>query len=872
MIIDGNSIINRAFYGITALTNKKGEYTNAIYGFLNIFFKLYDEEKPEYIAVAFDLKAKTFRHEKFGDYKAHRKGMPVELAVQMPVLKELLAKMNINLYEKEGFEADDILGTLAKKCEEQGKEVVLISGDRDLLQLATDKIKVRIPRTKAGKTEIETYYAKDVIEQMGVTPTEYIDVKALMGDASDNIPGVPGIGEKTAFKIISEYKNIETAIENYAEITPKTASNNLNEHRELAVLSKELATIILDVPVDVPSVPTTNIFNEEVAQMFRELEFKSLLTRFKESFVGEVEAPQKPISHNFEIITTDIKNFIGDLKDKVAFSIVYFLGDPVGFSFATSSRKIFVPYTESLLSDCKSFFESDIEKILLDSKTDMVFLRKRGIYLNNVVFDCVLSAYILGYSKTTYADIAIDFLNQHGYLKDAELSGKGKNKKSFDKLSLSEQVSYGAGHGAVAFDAFSVMEEKLSNNGQENLYYNIELPLASVLADMETIGIKIDRQALINFDAKLTTDIEELTSSIYDLAGEEFNINSPSQLGVILFEKIGLRGGKKTKTGYSTAADILEKLRDKHDIIPKILQYRTLAKLKSTYCEGLLSVTDVATDKIYSTFNQAVTATGRLSSTEPNLQNIPIRTELGRQLRKVFIPTDDTFVFLDADYSQIELRILAHLSADPILINAYKNNDDIHKITASQVLGIPIDELTTDQRNSAKAVNFGIIYGMGSFSLSEDLKITKKEADNYIEGYFRQYPSVKAYMDNCISSAKELGYARTIFGRRRDIPELKASNFIQRSFGERVAMNMPIQGAAADIIKIAMNKVSARLKNENLQSRLILQVHDELLLEVKKAEIDIVKKLLQEEMESAADLAVPLVAEVHQGDTWFDTK
>lgn len=883
MIIDGNSIINRAFYAIPALQNKNGVYTNGIYGFLNIFLKLYEEEKPNYIAVAFDLKGPTFRHEDYAEYKGTRKKMPDELRPQIPMLKDLLRNMNISVYEKEGYEADDIIGTLGKKCEKENLDVVLISGDRDLLQLATETIKVRIPKTKAGKTEIEDYYINDVIEKLGVTPKEYIDVKALMGDASDNIPGVPGIGEKTATKIIQEYKNIETAIENSEKIKPKKASENLQEYKEQAILSKQLATIFLDVEVDIPNnkLKLEDIFNDNSIKDLKEYEFKTIISRYS-SFNVNSEAVKAELNSTFKLINSkeELQRLIDKLvkEELVSISTVSFAEKIVGISFGTKEDSSFVEFSqdlseESVLSISKVFFESKTKKILLDSKKDTVYLIKNNIYINNIIFDCLLAAYIINSSKSTYAynDLAEDFLDIT-YSSEVELSGKGRNKLTFENLTLEEKLNYGASHGHVVFNVYNIMLNELEKNNQKELYFDIELPLAYVLATMEVYGIKIDRMSLVNFENKLTQDINKLTEEIYVLAEEEFNINSPAQMGVILFEKLGLKGSKKTTKGYSTAADVLEKLKNKHPIIPKILEYRTLSKLKSTYCEGLLNVTDPITDKIYSTFNQAVTTTGRISSTEPNLQNIPIRMELGRQLRKVFIPSDDSFIFLDADYSQIELRILAHISQDPTMIQAYINGDDIHKITASQVLKIPLEEVTPEQRSDAKAVNFGIVYGIGGFSLSQDLGITKKEADNYIASYFEKYPKVKEYLDNTIEEAKQNGYATTLFGRRRSIPELNSSNFMKRAFGERVAMNMPIQGSAADIIKIAMIKVFNRLKRENLESRLILQVHDELLLEVKKNEIYKVKIILREEMENATSLLVPLDVDIHEGETWFDAK
>ncbi|MCL1924165.1 MAG: DNA polymerase I, partial [Defluviitaleaceae bacterium] len=769
-------------------------------------------EKPEYVGVCFDVKGGSFRDELFEQYKGHRKSMPDEMREQMPVLKELLTKMNINVFGIEGFEADDVLGTLAKKSEAKGLAVTLVSGDRDLLQIASENIKIRIPKTKSGQTLVEDYLAKDILEQFGVTPNEFIDVKALMGDSSDNIPGVPGIGEKTALKIIKEFKNIENAIENYEKIKPERIGRLLYENRELAFLSKKLSIIVLDAPAEIPSKKSENIFNELAFEEFKRLELNTLVSKY-------FDFPAEPVAGKI-----DYNNL--DENGKV-------------FNFAAIISEDEYILNGKLVSESKL---KELESIIaLDSKKFF----KKGF--TNVSFDLSLAYYVLN----------IPF----------EMPAL-KGKKRFDTLSEDEKIEFINSH-MQPFEKYEELKEALSEN---RLYYNIEFPLAKVLADMEQFGIKIDIHTLNDFDAEIGHKIDVLGIEIRTLAGEEFNINSPSQLGVILFEKLGLKGAKKTKTGYSTAADVLEKLKDKHEIIPKILEYRMLAKLKSTYCEGLAKAMNPFTNKIHGNFNQTGAATGRLSMTEPNLQNIPIRTELGRNLRKIFIPSDDSYIFLDADYSQIELRILAHFAKDPIMIEAYKNEEDIHKITAATVLGKNVSDITEKERSSAKAINFGIIYGMGGFSLSEDLKITKKEADVLIEAYFLKYPSIKAYLDSSIEFATENGYAETLFGRKRLIPELKSKSFFQRGFGERMAMNTPLQGTAADIIKIAMLNVHNRLKKENLKSRLILTVHDELIVEAKKTEKEQAKQILKEEMERAAELLVPLVAEVNEGETWYDSK
>ena len=882
LIIDGNSIINRAFYGIPLLTNKNGEFTNAVYGFLNIFFKLFEEENPNYVAVAFDLKAPTFRHLKYSDYKGTRKGMPNELALQMPILKEVLTKMNIKIYEKEGFEADDILGTIAKTTEKMGISPVVVSGDRDLLQIATDKIKIRIPKTKAGKTEVEDYFEKDVFEKYGVSPAEFIEVKALMGDTSDNVPGVPSIGEKTALKIITQFKTVENAIAHYEEVKPKKASSNLFEFKEQAILSKELVTILTnaDIGFNLEETKVNDIFNSEAYSVIHRLEFKSMYSKFNQA--TEVLNNTKEI--NYTLITTkaEANKFFVNLNPwaECAYNLVTEDNenkDFLGISFSSEDIPgTFISVSDDLSENeifdyAKEFFVGDTPKIAHNAKKDIHILKKHNLTLENLIFDTMLAGYILDSTKDTYNynDIADEFLDE-SYLSEEEILGKGKSKRLISSLSQNEFLDFVCKVSDISFRVKNVMEEKLKQNNQEKLYFDIELPLVFVLADMELSGIKVDREKLSIYRDELSDKIDSLTEEIYAFAGEEFNINSPKQLGVILFEKLGYKGGKKTKTGWSTSADVLEKL--KHEpLVSKILEYRTYTKLKSTYADGLLNVIDDETSRIYSTFNQAITATGRISSTEPNLQNIPIKIEEGKKLRKVFIPEKD-FVFIDADYSQIELRILAHIANDETLINAFKEGQDIHRLTASQVFGVPFDEVSSFQRSSAKAVNFGIIYGISSFSLSQDLKITKKEADSYIDGYFKKYPNIKIYMNETIENAKKTGFTKTLFNRMRNIPELHSSNFIQRSFGERVAMNMPIQGTAADIIKIAMVKVYYKLKEMNLKSKLILQVHDELLIEAHKDEKDLVKKLLQEEMENTVSLSLPLDVDVHEGNDWYDAK
>lgn len=880
MLIDGNSIVNRAFYGVPLLTNGEGRYTNGVYGFLNILFKLLDEEQPDYLAVAFDLHAPTFRHRTFDGYKGTRKGMPEELREQMPLLKEVLQAMHIPIFEQEGFEADDILGTLSALAEKNGIVPVVVSGDRDLLQLAGETLKVRIPKTKGGRTETEDYYAADVQAKYGVTPAEFIDMKALMGDASDNIPGVPGIGEKTAAKIITQYHDIETAIAHAAEIKPKKASENLAAYQEQARLSKFLATIVRDMPLewDKEILKIGDMFNQTAYELVKRLEFKSMFSRFEGSASTPKQAEQ---TYRFVADREGAKEVLAALKKgEVGYAFVY--ENEEGQGLALYQEQLGGVWMEAsmaflmqeLLEIFQPFFaDSAYRKIGHDVKKDIRFLRSYGYDGFAAEFDTAIGAYILNATGSSYEydDIAAAFLNET-YPSQEEVFGKGRTKKAFAALPEAERTAYGARQAEIFFRARKVMEERLAENEQKSLFYDMEMPLIYVLADMEKYGIKVDKAALLAYQKRLGESLDGMEEEIYALAGEKFNINSPKQLGVILFEKLGLKGGKKTKTGYSTAADVLEKLRTAHPIVERILHYRQLAKLKSTYADGLLAVMDAETEKIYSTFNQTITATGRISSTEPNLQNIPVRLELGRELRKIFIPESAEFCFLDADYSQIELRVLAHISGDESLIAAFKSNQDIHRMTASQVFHVPFDEVTPLQRSNAKAVNFGIIYGKGAFSLGQDLGISRKEAEEYINAYFARYPKIKTFMEDTIKNGTKNGYVSTLWNRRRNMPELQSSNFMQRAAGERAAMNMPIQGTAADIIKLAMIKVHRALQEGGYRSRLILQVHDELLIEAYKEEKDAVAKILKENMEHAADLLVPLDVDVHEGASWFEAK
>ena len=866
VLIDGHSILNRAFYGVPDLTNSEGLHTNAIYGFLNILFKILEEEKPEYLTVAFDVHAPTFRHEMFAEYKGTRKPMMEELRQQVPVMKEVLKAMGVKIIEQAGLEADDLLGTLSKRCEAQGMDVSIISGDRDLLQLATEKVKIRIPKTKGGKTEVEDYYAADVKARYEVTPKEFIDLKALMGDSSDNIPGVPSVGEKTATKIIVEYGSIENAFAHVEEIKPPRASKALMEHYDLAQLSKVLATINVDADFvyELEEARLGDLYTEEAYVFFQKLQFKNLLSRF------EVSAPANKLEDSFLTISNLAEadrifakamtqkqvgvSFYKDTKNVLPLFVNEAGLTGVGVAFGTND--IYLITTEAGISI--DYLLDKIEELSKKVEVLSMFHVKEALrYIPNVeqkaCFDAIVAAYLLNPLKNDY-----DFMDVLREQLDILIDAKADE---------SQKAFYEA---YAAYASYEKLVVKLEEAGMKKLFNEIEMPLVFTLYDMESNGVKIEAEALKIYGEQLGNRIVEIEKQIYEQTGESFNINSPKQLGVILFEKLGLPHGKKTKTGYSTSADILEKLAPEYPVVSDILEYRQLTKLKSTYADGLANYI-IEDGRIHGKFNQTVTATGRISSTEPNLQNIPVRMELGRLIRKVFIPEKD-YVFVDADYSQIELRILAHCSGDEQLINAYKEARDIHRMTASQVFHIPFEEVTDLQRRNAKAVNFGIVYGISSFGLSEDLSITKKEAAQYIENYFKTYPGIKAFLDNTVEQAKEIGYVTTLFGRRRPVPELASSNFMQRAFGERVAMNSPIQGTAADIMKIAMIGVNRRLKEANMKSRLVLQVHDELLIEAHQAEVEQVKEILAYEMEHAAPLLVPLDVDMHVGESWYEAK
>lgn len=872
VLIDGNSILNRAFYGIPDLTNSEGMHTNAVYGFLNILLKILDEEKPEYAAVAFDVKHPTFRHEMYKEYKGTRKPMPEELRQQLPLIKEVLSAMNFKIIEKAGYEADDILGTIAKMAQKEGYLVSLVSGDRDLLQIATDKIKIRIPKTKKGGTQIEDYNTADVIEKYGITPEQIIDLKGLMGDASDNIPGVPSIGEKTAVKILTAYKTVEEAIENVDNIKPPRAANALKEHKDLALLSKKLATIKTDCELDFTfnEAKLGDIFNEDAINLFRKLEFKSLITR-----VGSTSSTDNDIDQ--KIIASDDFNECNDILNKLkntsraAFSMI---NDEIGddsLALCIDEESVYVFKAQGFITT--QYILDAIRQYVLSGGLLIInglknLLKYCDFSDNDNIFDISIASYLLNplADSYTYDNIA---RNYKGLILPSLDEMLGKNSKKLEKNKRKEIFDRACAYDAyVSYCAYDAVMNELKEEEMLELYNNIEHPLIFTLADMEKRGIKADKKELETYSQKLNERIKQLETQIYELAGEQFNINSPKQLGVILFEKLNLPFAKKTKTGYSTSADIMEKLQCEHPVVGKVLEYRQLTKLKSTYADGLAGY--IGEDgRIHTTFNQTITATGRISSTEPNLQNIPIRFELGKMIRKVFKP-EPGYIFMDADYSQIELRVLAHMSGDEALINAYNSDEDIHKITASKVFNTPLDEVTPLQRRNAKAVNFGIVYGISSFGLGQDLNITRKEAQEYIKSYFKTYPQIKNFLDELVEQAKTRGYAITMYNRRRPVPELSSTNFMQRQFGERVAMNSPIQGSAADIIKIAMINVNKRLKSENLKSRLLLQIHDELLIETHESEVDKVRKILINEMKNASNLKVSLEVDANTGNDWYE--
>lgn len=877
VLIDGHSILNRAFYGIPDLTNSEGLHTNAVYGFLNIMFKILEEEQADHLAVAFDRKEPTFRHKRYAEYKGTRKPMPQELSEQVPLMKDVLTAMGIPIMALPGYEADDILGTVAKRTAGDGVEVSIVSGDRDLLQLADEHIKIRIPKTTRSGTEVKDYYPEDVKREYQVTPAEFIDVKALMGDASDNIPGVPSIGEKTATSLIAAYGSIENVQAHLDEVRPPRAQKALAEHYDMAVMSKELATICINCPIDFSyeDARIENLYTPAAYEYMKRLEFKSILPRF------DLQADHAAaLEEHFWSVAdpTGAEEIFAKARQakRLGFQLILSAAGVQGLSLCFGEEDIYLIFAGDVTASSDLYTQlrdlldgrslSDAA-ITLDLKPQLPAL---GLDYDSPVLDGSLAAYLLNPLKDTYAydDLARDYLGLT-VPSQADLLGK---RPLGEALAEGEDkaVTCACYMAYVAWKAAPKLWARLKETGMLTLYLTLEMPLVYSLSHMETAGIRVDRAQLWEYGENLRVQIAQLEKEIYELAEGPFNINSPKQLGEILFDRMKLPHGKKTKTGYSTAAGVLEKLAPDYPIVQKILDYRQLAKLNSTYAEGLAAYIG-ADERIHGTFNQMITATGRISSTEPNLQNIPVRIALGREIRKVFVP-EDGFVFVDADYSQIELRILAHMSGDEHLIAAYANAEDIHAMTASQVFGVPIDEVTPLQRRNAKAVNFGIVYGISAFGLSEGLSISRKEAIAYIDQYFETYPGVKAYLDAQVEQGKSQGYVTSLYGRRRPIPELKSSNFAQRQFGERVAMNSPIQGTAADIMKLAMTAVDRELRSRGMRSRVVLQVHDELLVETWKDELDVVQTLLVEKMRGAAQLRVTLEVEAHSGATWFDAK
>lgn len=1018
LLVDGHSILNRAFYGMPDLTNAEGLHTNAVIGFLNIFIKLLDDENPDYVVVAFDTSAPTFRHDIFKEYKGTRKPMPEELRQQVPLLKEVLDSMGVKRYEQPGLEADDILGTLAKRAEAQGMIVTLVSGDRDLLQIASDNILIANPKTKGGQTTVERYHTQEVIDEWGVTPEKFVELKALMGDSSDNIPGVPKVGPKTAKELMQTYGSIAGIYEHVEEITKNAIRESLKANKESCDLSYTLALIKTDADFELPwdSAKRVNYLNENAYKEYKRLGFKRLLSKFSEEVVNNAFASLESGSVNAGGVATGANSGAGNdsgigsatvaggstesgggagaenaagTHNGTGFANNSASGTGFGSrsgegtgTFGTSSNAGLDSELESILrtvpqkveavsissfdeakkviDEAKSYAAGHDDRfigysVVEDSKNEDDFIglgisfetgkafflrqsekftaKEAGKVLEDLSKDCRLATFDIKNTYHLFTPYEIDQKKEKGNfdiligayllnpLKDdytpEDIAGEhlGRMMKSykerFGKSSLKELievpkqmtldlgipipeedtkkkskklatpeilpedalkqiVEYAGEVANTSMLAASVIEKKLEASEMAGLMRQVEMPLSYVLYSMEKEGIICRRDALKEYGDKLSGRIEELQANIYKEAGEEFNINSPKQLGVILFEKLGYEGGKKTKTGYSTSADVLEKLAPEHPFVRDILEYRGLAKLKSTYADGLADYIE-SDDRIHTVFNQTITATGRISSSEPNLQNIPMRTELGRAIRKVFVPKDG-YVFADADYSQVELRILADMCADEGLLEDYRSGKDIHRATASKVFHTPFEEVTDTQRRNAKAVNFGIVYGISVFGLANDLDISREEAKSYMEEYFITYPGVKAYQEGAVAFAKEHGYSITTFGRRRPIPELKESNFMRRQFGERVAMNAPIQGTAADIMKIAMIRVFERLRREKLKSKLILQIHDELLIETAPDEVDVVKNLLTEEMQKAADLKVPLIAECSIGSDWFEAK
>ncbi len=893
MLIDGNSILNRGFYGLSGgsmLATSTGLYTNAVFVFVNIMNKHIEEEVPEYMAVAFDMKAKTFRHHLFDKYKAQRKGMPDELAMQLPLIKEVLAAMNIPTIEREGYEADDIIGSLSFSGEKEDLDVIVLTGDRDSFQLISDHTVVLLPSTRAGRTETKLFNKQAIHEKYGISPEQLIDVKGLMGDSSDNIPGVPGVGEKTAIKLIKEYKTLEGVYEHIEEITKPKLKASLSEYKEQALLSRTLGTILRDVECcnSIDELKRVEINKDQLLTVFRKLEFDSLISKMDLLSAGD-DGLSKMVK-DLKIIhiqdREELKKHVPSLLQQKTVAILQLIDKEDSYSSQLEGLAICTGETvffletglnlneESIASELAELWQDpDIKKVGHHCKELITWLLRQGIAFRGLVFDTMIAQYLIEPLRNTYlvTNLSYQYLNR-SIPSLEELQGRGKGFKAFSELKGEPLKTCGAQSVKAIFDLWELQEKILKENNQLDLFKTIEMPLIYVLADMEFHGFKVDSKMLSDYRQELVNRIETLEKTIYMLAGEEFNINSPKQLGVILFDKLNLPVIKKTKTGYSTDAGVLEELLNKHAIIPHMMEYRQLVKLKSTYADGLEKVINPVTGKIHSSFNQTVTATGRISSTEPNLQNIPIRLEMGRKIRKAFIPSSEEALFVDADYSQIELRVLAHITGDEALINAFVNGEDIHTTTAALVFEVEPEKVTSELRRRAKAVNFGIVYGISDFGLSRDLGITRKEAKRYIDGYLAKYPKVKEYMDEIVKTGQSKGYVETLFGRRRQLPELFSKNYNQRSFGKRIAMNTPIQGTAADIIKIAMVKVFHALEESGLQSRLILQVHDELVVETFQEELDAVKELVRKCMESAVNLRVPLIADISTGYNWYESK
>lgn len=875
VIIDGNSIINRAFYALPDLTNKQGLHTNAIYGFTTMLFKIIENYKPTHISVAFDKKAPTFRHLEYKEYKAGRKKMPDELREQIEPLKNLLDTFKINRLELEGYEADDIIGTVSLKAEKEGYKVFIVTGDKDAIQLASKTTTTLI--TKKGIGEVDEFDFDEVMKKYEMTPNQFIDLKGLMGDKSDNIPGVPGIGEITGIKLIKEFGSIENIIENVDSIKG-SPRKKIEEHKDLAIMSKRLATIIRDVPIDITidDLSFGDYDKANVIDVFNELGFNSLISRIGDN--SDVESESDNINLSIKELV-NIEEFIKDVKSKKSLILktIRKNGNILEKNLMTiylsiNGEDIYYTNEENLDKIRELLISDEIKKYGYELKDDYITLRPYGIFLNNMYFDISIAEYLIDSSSAnyTYDSIAMNYFGQK-IKSTEELLGKGVKAKKIEELEKEEIDKHIGNIINLVGRVNSKMEDKLKSMDMDGLFYHVEMPLVEVLGYMEFEGVMVDKDKLVELGEEFKLSIDKLESEIYFLAGEEFNINSPKQLGVILFEKLELPVIKKTKTGYSTNAEVLERLRDKHEIIDKITEYRQIVKLKSTYVDGLINIINPISHRIHSSFNQTITTTGRISSTEPNLQNIPVRLELGRNIRKVFIANKGCEL-VDADYSQIELRVLAHMSQDEHMIDAFNHDIDIHTKTASQVFGIDINDVTSEQRSAAKAVNFGIVYGISDFGLSQNLKIPVKEAKTYIDNYLNTYEDIKTYMDNTIEEAKKDGYVKTILNRRRYIPEINSGNVILKNLGKRLAMNAPIQGSAADIIKIAMVNVYKKLEEKNLKSKLILQVHDELIIETCEDEVEIVSKIVKDEMEHAVSMDVNLDVDLNVGKSWYETK